>query len=299
MSGGATGTPPANLGAIERDAVGLVLRRYRAEDNDAVRELHRVALQAVGALGGPGPWDDDLSRIAEVYLDGRGEFLVGLLQGRIVAMGALRWHEQQTAEVKRMRCIRRSRGVAMDGRCCAASRSVRWNSAIAAWCWTPPNGSSPRSACTARPGTWRRGASRWRGCRASSSPSRCPSTAEACRGLGGLLHGHLVSNLSAFSVGTVEGMSGVQTGPGATHSRGSPGRSASGHCSSVSGRLRHQVATGQLESHAHRSFVVPARPVVLVEALDGGASVGALDGDEGEPRGPALGRTPDQPGDAD
>lgn len=93
----------ANLVAIETEPSRLVLRRYRAEDNDAVRELHDVALRAVGALGGPGPWDDDLSRIPEVYLDGRGEFLVGLLQGQIVAMGALRWYDQVTAEVKRMR----------------------------------------------------------------------------------------------------------------------------------------------------------------------------------------------------
>jgi ribosomal protein S18 acetylase RimI-like enzyme len=41
--------------------------------------------------------------VADVYLDARGEFLVGLVSGRIVAMGALRRHDDLTAEVKRMR----------------------------------------------------------------------------------------------------------------------------------------------------------------------------------------------------
>jgi len=81
----------------------LVIRRYEDTDRDAVWELHNLALYAVGAHVGNGPWDDDLHHVSEVYLDGRGEFLVGLLGGRVVAMGALRRHDDVTAEVKRMR----------------------------------------------------------------------------------------------------------------------------------------------------------------------------------------------------
>jgi ribosomal protein S18 acetylase RimI-like enzyme len=81
----------------------LVIRRYDDVDRDAVWELHNLALHAVGAHVGNGPWDDDLHRIAEVYLSGRGEFLVGLLGGRVVAMGALRRQDEDTAEIKRMR----------------------------------------------------------------------------------------------------------------------------------------------------------------------------------------------------
>jgi len=62
-----------------------------------------MALQAVGAHAGRGPWDEDLDHIPEVYLRARGEFLVGTLAGRIVAMGALRHHDAATARVARMR----------------------------------------------------------------------------------------------------------------------------------------------------------------------------------------------------
>ncbi len=58
---------------------------------------------ASGAHVGNGPWDDDLHHIQEVYLDAGGEFLVGELGGRIVAMGALRRHDDVTAGVKRIR----------------------------------------------------------------------------------------------------------------------------------------------------------------------------------------------------
>ena len=81
----------------------LLIRRYRAPDRDAVWELHNVALDAVGAHGGHGPFDDDLHHIEDVYLSGGGEFLVGELDGRIVAMGALRPHDDDLPEITRMR----------------------------------------------------------------------------------------------------------------------------------------------------------------------------------------------------
>ena len=81
----------------------LVIRRYKQDDHDAVWELHNIALWKVGAHAGNGPWDDDLHKIEEVYLDNGGEFLVGLLAGRILAMGAIRRVTGEKAEVKRMR----------------------------------------------------------------------------------------------------------------------------------------------------------------------------------------------------
>ena len=81
----------------------LHIRRYRASDRDAVWELHNVALDAVGAHGGHGPFDDDLHHIDDVYLSGGGEFLVGELDGRIVAMGALKRLSEHRAEITRMR----------------------------------------------------------------------------------------------------------------------------------------------------------------------------------------------------
>lgn len=81
----------------------LTLRRYRPEDAEAVWELHVLALDAVGALAPPGPHDADLQAIERVYLDGRGEFLVGTVGDRPVAMGALRFYAPGCAELKRMR----------------------------------------------------------------------------------------------------------------------------------------------------------------------------------------------------
>ena len=81
----------------------LEIRRYRPSDYDAVWELHNVALHAVNAHAGNGPWDDDLHQIERVYLANDGEFLVGILNGQLVAMGALRQTTPGCAEIKRMR----------------------------------------------------------------------------------------------------------------------------------------------------------------------------------------------------
>lgn len=78
------------------------IREYQPGDAAAVWELHVEALSAVGAMY-PGPWDDDFKRIAEVYSDPGGTFLVGELDGSIVAMGALRRIDSATGEIKRMR----------------------------------------------------------------------------------------------------------------------------------------------------------------------------------------------------
>lgn len=81
----------------------LEIRRYQSGDQSSVWELHNIALEAVGAHAGNGPWDDDLNQIEAVYLANRGEFLVESCDGRVVAMGALKATTNQRAEIKRMR----------------------------------------------------------------------------------------------------------------------------------------------------------------------------------------------------
>jgi GNAT superfamily N-acetyltransferase len=82
----------------------LVLRSYRRGDQDAVAELHRQGLAQVGLHPGDGVYyDDDLPHIEEIYLRQGGEFLVGELDGEIVAMGALRRVDAQAAELVRLR----------------------------------------------------------------------------------------------------------------------------------------------------------------------------------------------------
>jgi GNAT superfamily N-acetyltransferase len=91
-------------GIRETRAVGsLHIRRYAPGDKHAVRRLHDDALNEVGAHLGSGPWDEDLDEIESLYLDSGGEFLVGVLDGEVVAMGALRRTSPETAELKRMR----------------------------------------------------------------------------------------------------------------------------------------------------------------------------------------------------
>ncbi len=81
----------------------LEIRRYQSSDYDDVWDLHILGLQTVGAYLGNGPWYDDLHHIQHVYLHNRGDFLVGVYEGRIVAMGAFRKTSGELAEIKRMR----------------------------------------------------------------------------------------------------------------------------------------------------------------------------------------------------
>ncbi len=81
----------------------IAIRRYRPGDREAVRDLHDAALNDVGAHLGTGPWDADLDAIESVYLENGGEFLVGVLGGEVVAMGALRRDPDGRAWITRMR----------------------------------------------------------------------------------------------------------------------------------------------------------------------------------------------------
>ena len=81
----------------------LTLRRYRPHDQAAVWHLHVSALEVTGAYVGGDSLDKDLEEIEAVYLERKGEFLVGLHGQTLVAMGALREVTGDTAEIKRMR----------------------------------------------------------------------------------------------------------------------------------------------------------------------------------------------------
>ncbi|XRQ12478.1 GNAT family N-acetyltransferase [Actinomadura welshii] len=69
----------------------LRLRRYRTADHGTVLALHREGLAQVGLRPGDGVYyDHDFFRMEDIYLRNDGEFLVGELDGAIVAMGGLR-----------------------------------------------------------------------------------------------------------------------------------------------------------------------------------------------------------------
>ena len=92
-------------------SVALTIRRYRDEDHDAVWVLQHMAEGTLTADEVPPARADDpdygdFHRIDAVYLRPRGEFLVGIHEGQIVAIGALQQTSPERAEVKRMRVHR-------------------------------------------------------------------------------------------------------------------------------------------------------------------------------------------------
>ncbi|OLT13744.1 GNAT family N-acetyltransferase [Actinomadura sp. CNU-125] len=69
----------------------LRLRRYRPTDHGVVLALHREGLAQVGLRPGDGVYyDHDFFRMEDIYLRNDGEFLVGEIEGSLVAMGGLR-----------------------------------------------------------------------------------------------------------------------------------------------------------------------------------------------------------------
>jgi ribosomal protein S18 acetylase RimI-like enzyme len=80
----------------------LQIRRYEDADHEAMWDLNNLALDIVGAHPGQ-DYFADLHNINEVYLDNRGEFLLGMVDDQIVAMGAFKRTDDAKAEIVRMR----------------------------------------------------------------------------------------------------------------------------------------------------------------------------------------------------
>jgi ribosomal protein S18 acetylase RimI-like enzyme len=81
----------------------LRVRPYRPEDREIVLRLHEIGLRETGTFVEGWDLDEDLLDIEGAYLNGSGEFLVGVLDGRIVAIGALKRIAPGQAEIKRVR----------------------------------------------------------------------------------------------------------------------------------------------------------------------------------------------------
>lgn len=86
------------------------LIRYRPEYQEPMLALHRSALEGF-VLGMSQQQDEaDLMAIEEVYLSNRGEFLLGFLGERLIAMGGFQWLSPGVAELRRMRIDRDLQG---------------------------------------------------------------------------------------------------------------------------------------------------------------------------------------------
>ena len=81
----------------------LRIRRYKEKDKNKVFRLHTFALKKATAFCKHGNWDEDFKNIENIYLKNNGEFLVGILNNKLVAIGALKKISKDIAEIKRMR----------------------------------------------------------------------------------------------------------------------------------------------------------------------------------------------------
>ena len=89
----------------------LQLRRYRPSDHETVLALHYAGVaQFDPEQDFPSEYDRDLDDIPGVYLDGRGDFLVGELDGEIIAIGGLHYKTDVCGEVTRLRIRRELQG---------------------------------------------------------------------------------------------------------------------------------------------------------------------------------------------
>ena len=86
------------------------LIRYQFEYREPMLALHRSALTGFN-LGMTQQEDEvDLMAIEQVYLSSGGEFLVGFLDERLVAMGGFKRLSDTLAELRRMRIERELQG---------------------------------------------------------------------------------------------------------------------------------------------------------------------------------------------
>ncbi|HXT10613.1 MAG TPA: GNAT family N-acetyltransferase [Candidatus Angelobacter sp.] len=86
------------------------LIRYRLEYQEPMLALHRSAIEGF-ALGMTRQQDEaDLMAIDDVYLRSGGEFLLGLLDERLIAMGGFKRMSEDSAELRRMRIARDLQG---------------------------------------------------------------------------------------------------------------------------------------------------------------------------------------------
>lgn len=81
----------------------LVIRQYQYSDKKEIFNLHVRALKNENAYMYTGEWEKDFDDIKGIYLNNRGEFIVGTLNNKIIAMGALRKMTEDVVELRRMR----------------------------------------------------------------------------------------------------------------------------------------------------------------------------------------------------
>ena len=88
----------------------MQLRRYESKFNDSILALHRSAIEGF-SLGMSQLQDEaDLMAVDLTYISSGGEFLLGFVDDKLVAMGGFERLSDSLAELKRMRIQRDCQG---------------------------------------------------------------------------------------------------------------------------------------------------------------------------------------------
>jgi GNAT superfamily N-acetyltransferase len=91
------------LEEVVRAAMTLSLRRFQSGDADRLWTVHERALRESDIEFIEDKADEDFTTIPERYLETGGEFLVGVVDDEVVAMGGIRPITASCAEIRRMR----------------------------------------------------------------------------------------------------------------------------------------------------------------------------------------------------
>jgi hypothetical protein len=78
----------------------ITFRRYKDADHDDVWSVFADCTEQLGFQ--TGPWDDDFHAIPSDYLEPGDEFIVGEIDGRIVAFAGLQREDEDRAEIRRV-----------------------------------------------------------------------------------------------------------------------------------------------------------------------------------------------------
>lgn len=90
----------------ENQAEAFTVRRYEPSDAERVWEIHERAIRASPLEFVSNPrFDEDLRNVTEHYLDAGGEFLVGCLDGRVIATGGVEPIDGGAVELQRLRVL--------------------------------------------------------------------------------------------------------------------------------------------------------------------------------------------------
>lgn len=80
----------------------FTVRRYMSSDKKQVKELYALASVHSEIGYRSGPWESDFDDMEAHYLK-EGEFLVGLIDNKIIAMGGYRKISDNVGQIRRMR----------------------------------------------------------------------------------------------------------------------------------------------------------------------------------------------------